>query len=149
VAAHSGPKARLWSGHRTGAGYVALGDMLSGRGVIDALAERFEASPQEELEDRLLEALEGGRDAGGHIGSSGRLPERSAAVIVQGGREYSDFDLRVDLHDEPIAELKRIYVDYKPHAAYYVERARNPRKAIPSMEFADMLKKSRQGGEHS
>ena len=40
-----------------------------------------------------------------------------------------------------IDELRRIYVDYKPSIAYYEERARSPRNAIPAMEFADMLKK--------
>jgi hypothetical protein len=39
-----------------------------------------------------------------------------------------------------IAQLRRIYVDYRPTAEYYEERARHPRNAIPAMEFADMLK---------
>ena len=43
-----------------------------------------------------------------------------------------------------IDELRRIYVDYKPTIAYYEERARSPRNAIPAMEFADMLKKQQQ-----
>jgi uncharacterized Ntn-hydrolase superfamily protein len=77
-------------------------------------------------------------------GAKGWLPERSAALIVWGNRTHNEVDLRVDLHDRAIDELRRIYVDYKPSIAYYEERARNPRNAIPAMEFADMLKNQRQ-----
>jgi uncharacterized Ntn-hydrolase superfamily protein len=59
---------------------------------------------------------------------------------VWGNRSHNEIDLRVDLHDRAIDELKRIYVDYKPSIAYYEERARNPRNAIPAMEFAERLK---------
>ena len=75
------------------------------------------------------------------IGGKGRLPERSAAMVLWGNRTYNEVDLRVDLHERAIEELRRIYVDYKPSIAYYEQRARSPRNAIPAMEFADMLKK--------
>ncbi len=127
--AHTGAKLRKWAGHRIGKGYVAFGDVLA---------------PQAGLDEQLLAALEAGRDAGGMAGAKGRLPERSAAMIVWGNRTYNEVDLRVDLHDRAIDELRRIYVDYKPSIAYYEERARNPRNAIPAMEFADMLKTRKQ-----
>lgn len=148
-AAHTGTRlsAKLpgWAGHRIGDGAIALGCQLAGEKVVKALAGGFAAEPQAALEDRLLAALEAGRDAGGIQGASGRLPERSVALIVWGRRDYSDLDLRVDLHDtDAVAELRRVYVDYQPSAAYYEERARHPQNAIPAMEFAEMLK-SKQG----
>jgi uncharacterized Ntn-hydrolase superfamily protein len=139
--AHTGPKVRGTAGQRIGSGLVALGNMLASDKVLDALVSGFEADSKADLEDRLLNALEAGRDAGGLKGSSGALPERAVAVVVWGKRDYSDFDLRVDLQDGAIAQLRRIWVDYKPTAEYYEERARHPRNAIPAMEFADMLKK--------
>jgi uncharacterized Ntn-hydrolase superfamily protein len=142
--AHTGAKLRKWAGHRIGKGYVAFGDALAGQQVVDALAAGFEAAPQAGLDEQLLAALEAGRDAGGMAGAKGRLPERSAAMIVWGNRTYNEVDLRVDLHDRAIEELRRIYVDYKPSIAYYEERARSPRNAIPAMEFADMLKNKKQ-----
>lgn len=142
--AHTGANVRRWTGHRIGKGYVAFGDMLAGEHVVGALAAGFEAKPDAGLDEQLLAALEAGRDAGGLAGDKGRLPERSAAMIVWGNRTYSEVDLRVDLHERAIDELRRIYVDYKPSIAYYEERARNPRNAIPAMEFADMLKKQQQ-----
>jgi uncharacterized Ntn-hydrolase superfamily protein len=139
--AHTGAKLRKWAGHRIGKGYVAFGDGLADQHVVDALVAGFEAAPQAGLDEQLLAALEAGRNAGGMAGAKGRLPERSAAMIVWGNRTYNEVDLRVDLHDRAIDELRRIYVDYKPSIAYYEERARSPRNAIPAMEFADMLKK--------
>jgi uncharacterized Ntn-hydrolase superfamily protein len=141
---HAGTKLRKWAGHRIGKGYVAFGDALAGQQVVAAMAAGFEAAAQAGLDEQLLAALEAGRDAGGMVGAQGQLPERSAAMIVWGNRTYNEVDLRVDLRDRAITELRRIYVDYKPSIAYYEERARNPRNAIPAMEFADMLKNQQQ-----
>ncbi|MGH8619299.1 MAG: DUF1028 domain-containing protein [Burkholderiales bacterium] len=141
--AHSGSKLRPWAGHRIGKGYVTFGDMLAGEKVIDAMATAFEGGAGKELDERLLAALEAGRDAGGIVGKQCRLPERSAALTVWGNRRYNEIDLRVDLHDRAIDDLKRIYIDYKPSVAYYEARAKSPRNAIPAMEFADMLKKQK------
>jgi uncharacterized Ntn-hydrolase superfamily protein len=141
---HTGTKLRDWAGHLVGKGYVAFGDGLAGQKVLDALAAGFEAAPDAGLDEQLLAALEAGCAAGGIVGSKGRLPERSAAMVVWANRTYNEVDLRVDLHAGAIPELRRIYTDYKPSIAYYEERARNPRNAIPAMEFADMLKKSQE-----
>jgi uncharacterized Ntn-hydrolase superfamily protein len=138
--AHTGTHLRQACGQRLGSGFVAIGSMLASEEVLDALVAGFESQSQADLEDRLLNALEAGRDAGGLKGSKGALPERSVALIVWGKHDYSDIDLRVDLQDGAIAALRRMYVDYKPTAEYYEERARHPRNAIPAMEFADMLK---------
>jgi uncharacterized Ntn-hydrolase superfamily protein len=142
--AHSGANLRQWAGHRIGKACVAIGDGLAGQQVLDAMATAFETASPTGLDEQLLAALEAGRDAGGMAGAKARLPERSAAMIVWGNRTHNEVDLRVDLHDRAVDELRRIYVDYKPSIAYYEERARNPRNAIPAMEFADMLKKQRQ-----
>jgi uncharacterized Ntn-hydrolase superfamily protein len=139
--AHTGSRLRGISGQRVGSGWVVIGNMLASEKVLDAVASGFEADSKADLEDRLLNALEAGRDAGGIKGTSGALAERSVAVVVWGKRDYSDIDLRVDMQDGAIAQLRRIWADYKPTAEYYEERARHPRNAIPAMEFADMLKK--------
>jgi uncharacterized Ntn-hydrolase superfamily protein len=141
AAAHTGAHVRRACGQRVGNGFVAIGSMLASEKVLDALLAWFESEPRADLEDRLLGTLEAGRDAGGLTGSNGPLPERSVALIVWGSQDYSDIDLRVDLQAGAIAELRRMYVDYKPTAEYYEERARHPRNAIPAMEFADMLRK--------
>lgn len=146
VASHSGTHLPEWAGHSMGQGCIALGEGAAGAGVTTAMTSIFEASGDEDLDERLLRALEAGRDAGGLAGRQGQLPERSAALIVWGMRDYSDMDLRVDLHAAAVGELRRIYADYKPTAAYYDERARNPRNAISAREFAANLAQRRMQG---
>ncbi len=138
--ANTGRHARAPAAQRVGSGVAVCGTAIRNEGVLDAMVGAFESQAAADRDDRLLFALEAGRDAGGLVGASGPLPERSVAVIVWGKRDYSDYDLRVDMQEGAIAELRRIYVDYKPTAEYYEERARHPRNAIPAMEFADILK---------
>jgi uncharacterized Ntn-hydrolase superfamily protein len=137
---HSGGKLRPWAGHRVGKGHIAFGDGLAGPQVVEAMAARFEGAAEADLDERLLAALEAGRDAGGLAGASRRLPERSAALVVWGNRTHNEIDLRTDLHADAIAEVRRIHADYKPTIAYYDERARNPRGAVTGVEFAERLK---------
>ena len=40
VAAHTGEDCSDWKGHRTGDGYVAMGNVLVGPEVVDAIADR-------------------------------------------------------------------------------------------------------------
>jgi uncharacterized Ntn-hydrolase superfamily protein len=139
VAAHTGTMTRPWCGHLAGKDYVAMGDMLAGQHVLDAVAAGYAADPAAVLEERLLVALEAGRDAGGQVGNGRRLPERSAVIVVAGILDYPDWDLRVDAHDEAVKELRRVHQEFKLYADYYVERARSPRNAKTQMEFADMV----------
>ena len=143
AAAFTGSRTLPWSGHRIGEGFVAFGDMLAGEMVLDAIVQSYAAAPAAELEDRLLTALEAGRDAGGQVGSTGRLPERSALVVVHGIFDYSDWDLRVDRDEDAVDKLRRTHEEFKLFAAYYIERSRNPRDAIPQMEFRGMLAANR------
>ena len=139
AAAHSGAMARPWCGQLVGKDYVAMGDMLAGPEVLDAIMKGYAADPAASLEARLLAALEAGRDAGGHVSNGRRLPERSAAVIVAGIFDYSDWDLRVDAHDNAVEELRRVHEEFMLYADYYNERAKSPRNAKTQMEFADMV----------
>ena len=142
--AHTGSQVRGIKAHRVGSGLVAIGCMLAAENVLDGMIAGFESRPEADFDERLLRALEAGRDAGGLKGAKGVLPERSVAVIVWHKQDYSELDLRVDLKDGAIAALRAMYADYKPTAEYYEERARHPRNALPAMEFADMLRKKQQ-----
>jgi uncharacterized Ntn-hydrolase superfamily protein len=145
AAAYTGPRTRAWSGHKVGAGYVATGNVLAGPEVVEAIAAGFEEKPDEDLEWRLLRAIEGGRDAGGQVGGEGHLAERSAALVVHGRGDHPDLDLRVDLHDHAVEELRRIFEAYEPYRAYYAERGRDPRNAVPQEVFVERLKAAGRG----
>jgi uncharacterized Ntn-hydrolase superfamily protein len=139
VAAYSGPKNRGYSGHQVGEGYVAMGNVLAGHHVVEAIAAGYEADQSETFERRLLRAIEAGRDAGGQVGNDGHLTERSAAVIVYGAFDHAELDLRVDLHDNAVDELRRNFEEYELYRGYYRDRGKNPRDAIPQGDFVARL----------
>ncbi|HVE49482.1 MAG TPA: DUF1028 domain-containing protein [Casimicrobiaceae bacterium] len=121
AAAFTGDDNIAWAGHIIGDNHVAMGNVLAGPEVAQAISEEFLATAELDLEDRLLRAIEAGRDAGGQ-----EEGQTSAGILVFGKESYSRCDLRVDVAEEPVAELRRIFDWYKPLIPYYVERARNP-----------------------
>jgi uncharacterized Ntn-hydrolase superfamily protein len=141
-AAHTGSGTRPWAGHKIGDGYIAFGNVLAGPQVVDAIAAGFMAEPDAALEFRLLSALEGGRDAGGQVGAQGHLAERSAAIIVVAQPDHPDIDVRVDLHDDAVVELRRVLEEFKRYEVFYRERGRNPRNAVSQDEFVASLERS-------
>ncbi len=122
AAARTGAENKDWAGHRTGPGYVVLGNALAGEQVVAAMEQAFLDDPDEDLEERLMRAIEAGRDAGGQPNG-----QRSAALLVFEDKEFSRVDLRVDIHDQPEAELRRIFDIYRPAIPYYNQRQTDPR----------------------
>ena len=52
---------------------------------------------------RLIAAMQAGEAAGGD-----KRGKQSAALLIYGEEEWSDLDLRVDDHPDPLAELERL-----------------------------------------
>ena len=127
AAARTGAENNDWAGHRIGDNYVVLGNAIAGEQVIDAMEEAYLADPEEDLEERLMLAVEAGRDAGGQPNG-----QRSAALLVYDKKSYSRVDLRVDIHDEPEAELRRVFDRYRPAIPYYDMRQNDPR--VPRLD---------------
>ena len=119
--AFTGERNPAWCGHHVGDGYSVAGNVLAGADVVKAMAAAFEASADEPLAERLVRAVEAGRNAGGQ-------PEgqNSAALLVHGAEPFPLVDLRVDLHDQPEAELRRLWDWFRPMVPYYVQRALTP-----------------------
>jgi len=139
--AHTGSGTRPWSGHHVGDGFVAFGNVLAGRPVIDGIVNGFLAEPDAALEFRLLAALEGGRAAGGQVGNEGHLPERSAAIVVVSEPDHPDIDVRVDLHDDAVPELRRVLEEFKLYEGFYRDRGDRPDLAMSQDQFVATLKK--------
>jgi uncharacterized Ntn-hydrolase superfamily protein len=99
-----------WAGGRAGDGYAAQGNILVSAETVDALVETFQGSSGRPLAERLLDCLAAAQAAGGD-----RRGQQAAALLVverEGGYAgLSDIvvDLRVDDHEQPIQELRRIY----------------------------------------
>ena len=108
VAAHTGKLCIGEAGHRVGNQYSVQANLMLKNTVWDAMARAFETT-RGDLADRLLAALEAAENEGGDI----RGRQSAALIIVSGkptGRPWEDrlFDLRVDDHPDPVAELKRL-----------------------------------------
>lgn len=109
-ASFTGAECMDWAGGRTGEGYSAQGNILVSAETVDAIAETFE-SVKGSLAERLLDCLDAAQAAGGD-----RRGQQSAALLVverdggYAGLSDEIVDLRVDEHERPLEELRRIYV---------------------------------------
>ena len=104
------PGAIDWAGGRTGSGYAAQGNILVSGETVDALAETFEAT-EGSLAERLLASLAAAQAAGG----DSRGQQSASLLVVRRDGGYAGLsdvvvDLRVDDHEAPIEELRRLHV---------------------------------------
>jgi uncharacterized Ntn-hydrolase superfamily protein len=110
-ASFTGSECMDWAGGRTGPCYAAQGNILVSAETVDAIAETFERTAGAPLAERLLDCLDAAQAAGGD-----RRGQQSAALLVveheAGYANLTDsvVDLRVDEHERPLEELRRIYV---------------------------------------
>jgi uncharacterized Ntn-hydrolase superfamily protein len=109
-ASFTGRECTEWAGGRTGRCYAAQGNILVSRETVDALAETFEENAGKPLAERLLDCLDAAQAAGGD-----RRGQQSASLLVvekdggYAGLSDSLVDLRVDDHEQPLEELRRLY----------------------------------------
>jgi uncharacterized Ntn-hydrolase superfamily protein len=108
-ATYTGSECHDWAGGRTGPGYAAQGNILVSAETVDAIAETFESSSGP-LAERLLDCLAAAQAAGG----DSRGQQSAALLVVETDGGYAALsdvliDLRVDDHERPIEELRRLY----------------------------------------
>ena len=108
VAAHTGPKASTWAGHKIGKYCSAQGNILASQAVVDNMVKAFEES-EGHLSLRLLAALEAGQAAGGDTRG---LQSAAMLIVKKAGGVWLNNDvvlrLQVDDNPQPIAELRRL-----------------------------------------
>ena len=107
-AAHTGPKADSWAGHKGGKYCTAQGNILAGDSVVAGMVDAFEKTTGH-LSLRLMAALEAGEAAGG----DSRGKQSAAMLIVKkdgGVWLHNDVVLRLQVDDnpEPVKELRRL-----------------------------------------
>jgi uncharacterized Ntn-hydrolase superfamily protein len=103
IAAHTGRECVEWRGHIAGDGFSIAGNMLSGASVLDDTANAYIANARLPFAQRLIAAMLAGEAAGGD-----KRGKQSAALLIHGEEEWSDLDLRVDDHADPLRELERL-----------------------------------------
>jgi uncharacterized Ntn-hydrolase superfamily protein len=120
AATFSGDRVQRMFADLRGDGCAAIGNMLASDQVGPAVLA-IAADDGEPLAERLVRALEAGLAAGGEV-----APLRSAAVLVAGAQPFPLVDLRVDLDDEPVAQLRVVWDAYRPRVDEFVLRALDP-----------------------
>ena len=105
VAVHTGSDCIPAAGHLTGDEMSAQANCVEGPAVWESMVEAF-AGTSGSLARRLLAALEAAEAAGGDW--RGRQAAGLRVVGAEGQRWETVYDLRVDDHPEPLAELGRL-----------------------------------------
>jgi uncharacterized Ntn-hydrolase superfamily protein len=109
---------------KVGRNCAAAGNILRSTSVVDAMVSTFEENENQSLPERLMRAIEAGQAAGGELKQL-----KSAALLVVHRESFPFVDLRVDLHSQPLVELRFLWELYEPAADNYVVRAVEPDKA--------------------
>ena len=104
AAAHTGQACVDWCGHAAGEGFSVAGNMLAGAQVLEATARAYLDSAVLPLAERLIAALCAGEAAGGD-----KRGKQSAALRIHADEDYPSLDIRVDDHEQPLVELRRLY----------------------------------------
>jgi len=103
IAAHTGSACVDWCGHIKGEDFSIAGNMLAGPQVIEVSAETYIRNSVLAFPQRLIAAMRAGEAAGGD-----KRGKQSAALTIHGKEQWSDLDLRVDDHIDPLGELERL-----------------------------------------
>lgn len=123
IASHTGDRCSEWAGERRGADHIAIGNVLVGPDVVDALSTGFADSRGASVEGhavdlespgvafarRILAGLRAAEEAGGD-----RRGRQSAALVVGEIDRNATYppellvDLRVDDAPDPLAALARL-----------------------------------------
>ena len=120
IASHTGRDCVDWCGHIEGNGFSIAGNMLAGARVLDDTAKAYVANEGLPFPQRMIAAMRAGEAAGGD-----KRGKQSAALLIYGEEEWSDLDLRVDDHADPLAELERLEAVSRAHWAHF-------RKVLPT-----------------
>lgn len=109
---------------KIGRNCVAIGNIIRSTTVVDAMVSAFEGCEDQPLAERLMRGIEAGQAAGGEW-----KQVKSAGLLVVDKESFPFVDLRVDLHSQPLVELRFLWELYQPTAENYVVRAVDPDSA--------------------
>jgi uncharacterized Ntn-hydrolase superfamily protein len=122
IAAFTGKDCVDWCGHLAGDGFSIAGNMLAGADVLEETAKTYLAGESMPFARRLIAAMRAGEAAGGD-----KRGKQSAALLIHEREEWSALDLRVDDHDDPLAELERLEQVSRKHWVHF-------RKFLPTRQ---------------
>jgi uncharacterized Ntn-hydrolase superfamily protein len=113
-----------WCGSLQAENVSVAGNMLSGPAVVSETLEAYLKHAHLDFDERLLTALEAGERAGGD-----KRGRQSAAIRIWSHESFPAFDIRVDDHVEPLAELRRLW--RMAHQRYVPFQSAGPSRSDP------------------
>ncbi len=125
TAAFTGRHCVEWCGEITSPWVSFAGNMLAGPAVLADTYAAFVTHSELPLAERMLVSLEAGDAAGGD-----KRGRQSAALVLTTTEDFPDISLRVDDHDQPLDELRRLYEVWLRERAPYLKD--QPSKVRPS-----------------
>ncbi len=102
-AAWTGRNCVEWCGSLAAPGISVAGNMLAGEPTLAATLAAWQAHPELDMPERLMQSMETGEAAGGD-----RRGKQSAAMVLVTTEDFPDLNLRVDDHADPLQELRRL-----------------------------------------
>ena len=123
--AYTGKACVDWCGSLQRKTFSVAGNMLAGEAVIAETARAYDANAATPFARRLIAAMTAGEAAGGD-----KRGKQSAALLIHDSEDYPLYDLRVDDHPDPLAELARLQTVARDRYLHF--RRRMPSKAQPA-----------------
>ena len=140
TAAWTGRHCVTWCGERTAEHFSVAGNMLAGPAVLAETIRAYEAERALPFARRLLAAMRAGEAAGGD-----KRGKQSAALLIHDGEDYPLYDLRVDDHADPLAELARLHGVARErwvHFRRWMPSRQNPSGLTDRSGLEDLVSKS-------
>lgn len=115
-------KGKAFTGHLEGDGFIAMGNGLSGKQVIEDMFEAYQQETDCAFEERLLRTLEAGFKAGGE--PKGQMS--GGLIVSMPGVKRPRTELRIDMAKptteeggDAVLDLRRSFDAYGPLVPYY------------------------------
>ena len=147
AAVHTGDACIPAAGHRIGEGVTAQANCVDGPQVWESMVDAFVAA-EGTLQRRLLAALDAAEAAGGDW--RGRQAGAIHVVPAEGQTWDTVCDLRIDDHEDPLGELRRLLDLHEGYTALgevddSAEIARSTGLAEIDVHFAELFDAARAG----
>ncbi|WP_298399861.1 DUF1028 domain-containing protein [Sphingobium sp.] len=105
---------------------VSTGNTLANTAIPKAMVQAYEAAAALPFADRLLTALEAGRDAGGET-----KPAMAAGLRIVDKHSWPLVDLRIDYQEDPHGALRALWRTYEPLVDRFVAQVLTPWEVKP------------------
>ena len=122
LAAHTGARCIDWCGHVLRPTFSVAGNMLAGPNVVAETVRVYETAHEVAFARRLIAAMQAGEAVGGD-----KRGKQSAALRIHDAEDYPIYDLRVDDHPDPLAEIARLHQVAQARFVHF-------RRAMPSRD---------------